>query len=86
MSVYMTISVSVERYISVLYPLLSIRLHSRHSYLYLALPSLIFSLIFTLPTYFVVETKCAEQNSGLKETEMEMDINISQVTSDLSVQ
>ena len=74
----MTISVSVERYISVIYPLLSIRLHSRHSYLYLALPSLIFSIIFTLPTYFVVETKCSDQNSGLKQTEM--GINISQVT------
>ena len=73
----MTISVSVERYISVIYPLLSIRLHSRHSYLYLALPSIIFSIIFTLPTYFVVETKCEDQNQGLKETPM--DINISQV-------
>ena len=79
MSVYMTISVSVERYISVLYPLLSIRLHSRHSYLYLALPSLIFSVIFTLPTYFVVETKCLDQNDELKENEV--DINISQVSS-----
>ena len=73
----MTISVSVERYISVIYPLLSIRLHSRYSYLYLALPSIIFSIIFTLPTYFVVETQPAEQNDGLKDTQM--DINISQV-------
>ena len=79
MSVYMTISVSVERYISVIYPLLSIRLHSRYSYLYLALPSIIFSIVFTLPTYFVVETKCLDQNDGLKENEM--DINISQVSS-----
>ena len=67
MSMYMTISVSVERYISVIYPLLSIRLHSRYSYLYLALPSIIFSIIFTLPTYFVVETetKCLQDNDNL---------------------
>ena len=58
MSVYLTISVSVERYISVVYPLLSIRLHSQTSYLKLALPAILFAIIFTLPTYFMLDNSC----------------------------
>ena len=58
LSVYLTISVSVERYISVVYPLLSIRLHSQTSYLRLSLPALAFSVVFTLPTYFMLDTSC----------------------------
>ena len=57
LSVYMTISVSVERYISVVYPLLSLRLYSTHSYLCLALPSVAFSVIFTLPNYFLLSSE-----------------------------
>ena len=53
----MTISVSVERYISVVYPLLSLRLYSTHSYLCLALPSVAFSVIFTLPNYFLLSSE-----------------------------
>ena len=58
LSVYLTISLSVERYISVLHPLVSIRLHSGSSCLPLALPAVIFSVIFTLPTYFMLDTSC----------------------------
>ena len=61
---YLTISLSVERYISVLHPLVSIRLHSGSSCLPLALPAAIFSVIFTLPTYFMLDTSC-EQVSTL---------------------
>ena len=63
MSVYMTLSVSVERYISVIHPVHS-RLslsHSRYYYLYLASPAILLSIIISLPTYFAVETKCAEE-------------------------
>ena len=58
MSVYLTIAVSVERYISVVYPLISIRLHCHHSYLYLSLPAILFSIVFTLPNYFMLHTNC----------------------------
>ena len=63
LSVYLTISLSVERYITVLHPLASIRLHSGSSCLPLALPAVIFSTIFTLPTYFMLDTSC-EQVKG----------------------
>ena len=58
MSVYLTISLSVERYISVVHPLVSIRHHSGSSCLPLTLPAVIFSIIFTLPTYFMLDTSC----------------------------
>ena len=57
MSVYMTISLTVERYMSVVHPLLSFRRHSIRSCLYLAAPGMIFSLLFTLPNYFTLYTK-----------------------------
>ena len=57
MSVYMTISLTVERYMSVVHPLLSFRRHSICSCLYLAAPGMIFSLLFTLPNYFTLYTK-----------------------------
>ena len=60
LSVYLTISLSVERYISVLHPLVSIRLHSGSSCLPLALPAVISSIIFTLPTYFMLDTSCEQ--------------------------
>ena len=60
LSVYLTISLSVERYISVLHPLVSIRLHSGNSYIPLALPAVIFSIIFTLPAYFMLDTSCEQ--------------------------
>ena len=60
MSVYLTVSVSVERYISVVYPLLSIRLHSYNSFIYLSFPAIIFSIIFTLPGYFMLYTNCQD--------------------------
>ena len=82
MSVYLTISVSVERYISVVYPLLSIRLgiimsssmvimtiivrlHSQTSYLKMALPAIVFSIVFTLPTYFMLDNSCEKVNFSL---------------------
>ena len=57
MSVYMTISLTVERYLSVVHPLLSFRHRSIRSCLYLAAPGMIFSLLFTLPNYFTLYTK-----------------------------
>ena len=57
MSVYMTISLTVERYISVVHPLLSFRHRFIRSSLYLAAPGMIFSLLFTLPNYFTLYTE-----------------------------
>ena len=54
MSVYMTISLTVERYMSVVYPLINVR---HHSCLYLAVPGMVFSILFTLPNYFMLNTK-----------------------------
>ena len=45
LSVYLTISLSVERYISVLHPLVSIRLHSGSSCLPLTLPAVPWTLL-----------------------------------------
>ena len=57
MSIYMTISLTVERYMSVVHPLLSLRFRSSLSWLYLATPGMVFSLFFTLPNYFALYTE-----------------------------
>ena len=62
MSVYMTISLTVERYLSVVRPLLALRHRSTSSYLFLAAPGMLFSLLFTLPNYFILTTEL-EQTS-----------------------
>ena len=57
MSVYMTISLTVERYLSVVHPLLALRHRSTRSCLFLAAPGMLFSLLFTLPNYFILTTE-----------------------------
>ena len=57
MSVYMTISLTVERYMSMVHPLLSLRHRFTRSWLYLAAPGMVFSLLFTLPNYFALHTE-----------------------------
>ena len=57
MSVYMTISLTVERYMSMVHPLVSLRYRFTRSCLYLAAPGMVFSAIFTLPNYFALCTK-----------------------------
>ena len=57
MSVYMTISLTVERYMSMVHPLISLRHRFTHSCLYLAAPGMVFSFIFTLPNYFALYIK-----------------------------
>jgi hypothetical protein len=62
MSVYMTISLTVERYLSVVRPLLALRHRSTSSYLFLAAPGMLFSLLFTLPNYFILTTELDQTN------------------------
>ena len=57
MSVYMTISLTVERYLSVVHPLLALRYRSSYSFLFLAAPGMLFSIAFTLPNYFILTTE-----------------------------
>ena len=57
MSVYMTISLTVERYMSMVHPFISLRNRFTRSCLYLAAPGMVFSFIFTLPNYFALCTK-----------------------------
>ena len=57
MSVYMTISLTVERYMSMVHPFISLRNRFTRSCLYLAAPGIVFSFIFTLPNYFALCTK-----------------------------
>ena len=57
MSVYMTISLTVERYLSVVHPLLALRYRSSYSFLFLAAPGMVFSRLFTLPNYFILTTE-----------------------------
>ena len=68
MSVYMTISLTVERYMSMVHPLLSLRHRFTRSCLYLAVPGMVFSFIFTLPNYFALYTKHSNTNT-YQETE-----------------
>jgi hypothetical protein len=53
MSVYLTISLTMESFMSVVYPLLNLR---HHSFFCLAAPGMVFSIILTLPTYFMLNT------------------------------
>ena len=55
-SVYLTISLTVERYFSVVKPFFQMRNTFTKSSLCLAIPGLIFSILFTLPNYFMLET------------------------------
>jgi hypothetical protein len=57
MSVYMTISLTVERYMSMVHRLISLRHGFTRSCLYLAAPGMVFSFIFTLPNYFALYTQ-----------------------------
>ena len=56
MSVYLTISLSVERYLSVVHPLLAIQHSTFTICLVLATPAIIFSVLFALPNYFILTT------------------------------
>jgi hypothetical protein len=55
-SVYLTISLTMERYFSVVCPFKQIRNSWMKSPLCLSLPGLAFSLVFTLPHYFQMKT------------------------------
>ena len=52
----MTISLTVERYLSVVHPLVALR-HSSGSCMFLAAPGMLFSILFTLPNYFILTTE-----------------------------
>ena len=67
MSAYMTISLTVERYISVVHPLLAIQLQSNYFCALLAAPGLVFSFLFTLPIYFLLECKHIDAESDILE-------------------
>ena len=55
-SVYMTISLSLERYFSVVHPLYQLSNRWLKSSLVLSLPGIMFAVIFTLPNYFQLKT------------------------------
>ena len=57
MSVFMTVSLSLDRYLSVVHPLLAIQNHWVSSCKFLATPSFLFALLFTLPNYFLLTTE-----------------------------
>ena len=42
-----------------------VRLHSQTSYLKMALPAIVFSIVFTLPTYFMLDNSCEKVNFSL---------------------
>ena len=70
MSVYMTISLSLERYISVVHPLWAINHRAARSCLWLAGPGVAFSLLFTLPNYFILSTGPVTEEMNLTDLEM----------------
>jgi len=55
-SVYLTISLTVERYFSVVRPFNQLRNRFLRSSLALAFPGILFSFLFTLPNYFMLST------------------------------
>lgn len=80
MSAYMTVSLTVERYISVVHPLLAIRHQSTRFCIFLASLGLIFSILFTLPNYFLLEIQYVHDNLSSSE-----DINILELISNQSL-
>ena len=70
MSIYMTISLSVERYISVVHPIWAINHRSIRSSILLALPGMVFSLLFTLPNYFILSSEPIRMDITLTDLEM----------------
>lgn len=59
-SVYMTLSLTIERYFSVVCPFMHFRKKWMKSTFLLSFPSLLFSLVFTLPNYFQMRTVLEE--------------------------
>ena len=55
-SVYMTISLTLERYFSVVHPLYQLSHGWLRSPALLSLPGIIFAVLFTLPNYFQLKT------------------------------
>ena len=66
-SVYLTISLTMERYFSVVCPFKQIRNSWMKSPLCLSLPGLLFSLVFTLPHYFQMRTITVDNLTLLSE-------------------
>ena len=64
MSVYMTISLTVERYMSMVHPFVSLRNRITRSCFYLAMPGMVFSFLFTLPNYFTLQTNTTQSNTN----------------------
>jgi len=62
-SVYMTVSLTLERFFSVVHPLYQLRKRWLKSSVALSLPGIIFSILFTLPNYFQMETVWREAMS-----------------------
>ena len=61
MSVYLTISLSLDRYLTVVHPLLTLQHSSMCSCMYLSIPAITFSVLFTLPNYFILKTEMDNQ-------------------------
>jgi len=80
MSVYMTISLTVERYMSVVHPLYTLRHRSKLSTLYLSLPGVIFSILFTCPNYFLLSSEHFPLSEDLKEDDLSDVSNMSMYT------
>jgi len=59
-SVYMTISLTMERFFSVVFPFKRFRNRWMKSSFLLSAPSLLFSLVFTLPNYLMLRTVLEE--------------------------
>jgi len=55
-SVYMTVSLTLERFFSVVHPLYQLKKRWLRSSVVLSLPGLVFSVLFTLPNYFQLRT------------------------------
>ena len=69
MSVFLTVSLSMDRYLSVVHPVFAIQNHCMSSTLFLATPSLLFSFLFTLPNYFLLTTQLENKNKDDTEQE-----------------
>ena len=76
-SVYLTISLTVERYISVVKPFFHLKNKFSRSSVILAAPGLVFSLLFSLPNYFMLTTGHVTdpvlESIDVNETELQVD-------------
>ena len=54
-----------DHHVVIRFMVIIVRLHAQTSYLKMALPAIVFAIVFTLPTYFMLDNSCEKVNFSL---------------------